>query len=96
MKTRVQKWGNSLALRIPKSYAAEARLEPGASVELTLVDGSLIVHDTFGDVGSLIIGDTLGTLGSILYYDTFTSVGSLLGLDTFRTGGSLRQNDTFI
>ena len=24
MKTRVQKWGNSLALRIPKSFAAEA------------------------------------------------------------------------
>jgi antitoxin component of MazEF toxin-antitoxin module len=24
MKTRVQKWGNSLALRIPKSFAEEA------------------------------------------------------------------------
>jgi antitoxin component of MazEF toxin-antitoxin module len=26
MKTRVQKWGNSLALRIPKSFAMEAGL----------------------------------------------------------------------
>jgi mRNA interferase MazF len=26
MKTRVQKWGNSLALRIPKSFAVEAGL----------------------------------------------------------------------
>ena len=26
MKTRVQKWGNSLAVRIPKAFAAEAGL----------------------------------------------------------------------
>jgi antitoxin MazE len=44
MKTRVQKWGNSLALRIPKSFAAEAGLSPNATVELSLVDGALIVQ----------------------------------------------------
>ena len=27
MKTRIQKWGNSLALRIPKSFANEVGLE---------------------------------------------------------------------
>ena len=36
MKTRVQQWGNSLALRIPKSFAAEAGLRPNAAVELSL------------------------------------------------------------
>jgi len=44
MKTRVQKWGNSLALRIPKSFAAEAGLREGASVELSVVEGRLIVQ----------------------------------------------------
>jgi antitoxin MazE len=44
MKTRVQKWGNSLALRIPKSFAAEAGLRPNAAVELSLVDGALVVQ----------------------------------------------------
>jgi antitoxin MazE len=44
MKTRVQKWGNSLALRIPKSLAVEAGLRPNAAVELTLVDGALVVQ----------------------------------------------------
>jgi antitoxin MazE len=44
MKTRVQKWGNSLALRIPKSFAAEVGLRVNAAVELSLVDGALIVQ----------------------------------------------------
>ena len=43
MKTRVQKWGNSLALRIPKSFAAEAGLHANAAIELSLVEGTLVV-----------------------------------------------------
>jgi antitoxin MazE len=44
MKTRVQKWGNSLAVRIPKSFAVEAGLRANAAVELSLVDGTLILQ----------------------------------------------------
>ena len=44
MKTRVQKWGNSLALRIPKSFAAEAGIHEDAPVELSLVEGRLVVQ----------------------------------------------------
>jgi antitoxin MazE len=44
MRTRIQKWGNSLALRIPKSFAAEAELDQDALVEVSLVDGKLVVH----------------------------------------------------
>jgi antitoxin MazE len=44
MKARVQKWGNSLALRIPNSYAEEAGLCTNAAVELSLVDGALVVQ----------------------------------------------------
>jgi antitoxin MazE len=43
MITRVQKWGNSLALRIPKSFAAEVGLQTDSSVEVTLADGKLII-----------------------------------------------------
>lgn len=43
MRTRVQKWGNSLALRIPKSFADEVGLQKETSVELSLTDGKLIV-----------------------------------------------------
>lgn len=43
MKTRIQKWGNSLALRIPKSFAVETGLDQDVLVDVTLVDGKLIV-----------------------------------------------------
>jgi antitoxin MazE len=43
MKTKVQKWGNSLALRIPKSFAAETMLEPDTEVDLSLVKGKLVI-----------------------------------------------------
>ena len=44
MKARVQKWGNSLALRIPKSFATEAGLHADSAVELSLVGGALVVQ----------------------------------------------------
>lgn len=43
MKTKVRKWGNSLALRIPKSFASEAGFEQDATVEISLVEGKLIL-----------------------------------------------------
>jgi antitoxin MazE len=43
MRTRVQKWGNSLALRIPKSFANEVGLRKEASVEISLVEGKLVI-----------------------------------------------------
>lgn len=43
MKTKVQKWGNSLALRIPKSFAAEILLQPDTEVELSMVKGKLVI-----------------------------------------------------
>jgi len=42
---QVQKWGNSLGLRIPKAFAEEAAVEAGSTVELTLDStGQLIVR----------------------------------------------------
>ena len=43
MKTRVQKWGNSLALRIPKSFANEVGLHKETPVEVSLTDGKLVI-----------------------------------------------------
>ena len=43
MKTRVQKWGNSLALRIPKSFATEIGLEKETTIEISLADGKLVI-----------------------------------------------------
>jgi len=43
MLTKVQKWGNSLALRIPKAFALDAQLENDSVVEVSLVDGRIII-----------------------------------------------------
>jgi antitoxin MazE len=43
MKARIQKWGNSLALRIPKSFAEETQIEHDTLVELSLEGGKLVV-----------------------------------------------------
>ncbi len=43
MRSRVQKWGNSLALRIPKSFANEVGLQKETPVEISLVAGKLVI-----------------------------------------------------
>jgi len=48
MRTRVQKWGNSLALRIPKSFAAEAGLHKEGPVDISLADGKLVIRPLAG------------------------------------------------
>ena len=44
MRTKIQKWGNSLALRIPKSFAEEAEVEAGSRVDLSVTDGQLVIR----------------------------------------------------
>ena len=41
MRTRVQKWGNSLAVRIPKPFAEGAGLKLATEIEVSLVKGTL-------------------------------------------------------
>ena len=43
MQTKIQKWGNSLGLRIPKSLATEAEVEAGSTVHLSIADGKLVI-----------------------------------------------------
>ena len=43
MKVQIQKWGNSLALRIPKSFAIESKIKQGSTVEVSLESGKIIV-----------------------------------------------------
>ena len=44
MKTKVVKWGNSLGLRIPKSFAEEVQVTEGSTVDLTMEDGRLVIR----------------------------------------------------
>jgi antitoxin MazE len=44
MKATIQKWGNSLALRIPKTVAEELGLEQRSLVELSMTRGTLVLR----------------------------------------------------
>ena len=44
MVTRVQKWGNSLALRIPQSFAMQAKVTAGTAVDIAVEKGQLVVR----------------------------------------------------
>jgi len=43
MMTKVQKWGNSLAVRIPRSVAEDTQLSSGNIVNLAVRDGQIVI-----------------------------------------------------
>lgn len=43
MTTIVQKWGNSLALRIPSAFAKDIHLHQGSEVEVAVVGGNMLI-----------------------------------------------------
>ena len=43
MQTTIKKWGNSLALRIPKLLASDANLKINKTVDISIDKGSIII-----------------------------------------------------
>lgn len=43
MRTTIQKWGNSLAVRIPKAFVQEAHVVYGKVVDLTVANGKIVI-----------------------------------------------------
>ena len=43
MVTKIQKWGNSQGLRLPKHVLEEARISVGEDVDVTAKDGAIII-----------------------------------------------------
>ncbi len=43
MQTTIRKWGNSLAVRIPKAFVKEAHVACGTPVELSVDDGKIVI-----------------------------------------------------
>lgn len=43
MTTKIQKWGNSLAVRIPKSFASTSNLKDGTEVRMEIMNGKIII-----------------------------------------------------
>ncbi len=43
IRKKIVKWGNSLGLRIPKSFAKEVGISEGSIVDLSLDEGRLVI-----------------------------------------------------
>lgn len=48
MQAKIQKWGNSLGLRIPKAFALEADVGEGSTVDLSVENGNILVRPQEG------------------------------------------------
>jgi antitoxin MazE len=44
MTTRIGTWGNSLAVRIPRALAKQLDLKEGMEVDLSLVEGGILLR----------------------------------------------------
>jgi antitoxin MazE len=80
MQTRVQKWGNSLGLRIPRGLAEQIGLGAGTEVSLSAKDGELVVKPAVAarlNLDDLLAGVTTDNLHSPV--DT----GDAVGLENF-------------
>ncbi|MCA9358917.1 AbrB/MazE/SpoVT family DNA-binding domain-containing protein [Candidatus Kaiserbacteria bacterium] len=50
MKTKIQKWGNSLGVRLPKSIAEQKSLREGLGVSVVIKDGQIVIEPAQEDV----------------------------------------------
>ena len=62
MKTRLQRWGNSLGLRIPKAFAEQTGIDAGSLVDLSVdARGRIVVEPVRGpryELADLLTGVT--------------------------------------
>jgi len=58
MQYHIQKWGNSLGIRIPKSLAQKAGLAEGTPVEIILGEDAIIIRPRSYSLETLLSGVT--------------------------------------
>jgi antitoxin MazE len=64
VETKIQKWGNSLGVRIARAIAAEARVEAGSMVDVSVEKGAVRIRPLRRrpSLGDLLKGVTPGNL----------------------------------
>jgi antitoxin MazE len=43
MKATIQKWGNSLAIRIPKNITKDTRVSEGSNIDIMVENGNIVL-----------------------------------------------------
>ena len=80
VQTRVQKWGNSLGVRIPRGLAEEVGLGAGTQVSLSAKDGELVVKPSVP--ARLSLDDLLAGVSEENLHSSIDT-GSAVGVEIF-------------
>lgn len=56
MQARIQKWGNSLGLRIPMQLAKQLQLHSGSPVTIEIEDGKIVIQPPKYDLDTMLKG----------------------------------------
>lgn len=67
MLAKVQKWGNSLGIRLPNKLAKAVRLDDGSYVDITPSNNSLIITPKEDPLDNLLNQVTVQNLHSIFF-----------------------------
>ncbi len=70
MQSHIQKWGNSLGLRIPMQIAKQLQLQPGSSVTLEIENGRIIIQPPKYDLDTMLKDITAKNLHHQILDDT--------------------------
>ena len=54
MRASIARWGNSLAVRVPKDIAASVGLGEGAALDLTVEDDAIVLRRRRYDIAELV------------------------------------------
>ena len=54
MRASIARWGNSLAVRVPKDVAASVGLREGAALDLTIEDDAIVLRRRRYDIAELV------------------------------------------
>ena len=70
MLAKIQKWGNSLGVRLPKQLTRSVNLNAGSLIDITASDNSLIIKIKNDPLDTLLDQITEQNLHSIVFNDS--------------------------
>jgi len=74
MQTVVQKWGNSLGIRIPALYTKDLELKNGSTVDISEEEGKLVIIPKRNSLNELLAKVTIDNIHEAV--ETGISVGN--------------------
>jgi antitoxin MazE len=82
MQTIIKKWGNSLAIRIPGSYAKDSGMSDGAEVDISMENGTIYIKRIKPTKKNYILSDLLNEVNEKNIHNEIET-GEIMGQETW-------------